>query len=214
MAVVVRGLRRGKGGRHRIEVVFEGGRVLTIAAQAAEGLRVGHHLTEAELAELGRKDEVENAHQRSLGLLARRPRSESELRQAMRRRKVEEGVQVEVMERLRSAGWVDDAAFAAAWVENRASFRPRSAVGLRAELRRKGVGRDEIEAALHEHDEAGAARAVLERAARRWKTQSWEEFRLRGRAFLARQGFAYDTVSRVVHDVWSGTPREESEASS
>jgi regulatory protein len=131
----------------------------------------------------------------------------------MRRRKVEDGVQAEVLERLRSAGWVDDAAFAAAWVENRDSFRPRSAIGLRAELRRKGVGRVEIEAALHEHDELGAARAVLERAARRWKTHSWEEFRLRGRAYLARQGFAYDTVSRVVRDVWSGAAREESEAS-
>lgn len=214
MAAVVQGLRRGKGGRHRIEVVLEGGRVLAIAARAAEGLHVGQRLTEPELAELGRKDEVENAHQRVLGLLARRPRSESELRQAMQRRKVEEGVQVEVIERLRTAGWVDDAAFAAAWVENRDSFRPRSAIGLRAELRRKGVGRDEIETALKEHDEVGAARAVLERAAQRWKTQSWEEFRLRGRAYLARQGFAYDTVSRVVRDVWSGAPREESEASS
>ena len=213
MTVVVRGLRRAKGGRHRIEVVFEGGRVLTIAARAAEGLRVGLRLTEADLTELGRKDEVEDTHHRALGLLARRPRSENELRQAMRRRKVGEDVQVEVMERLRTAGWVDDAAFAAAWVENRDSFRPRSAVGLRAELRRKGVGRDEIEAALHQHDEAGAARAALERAARRWKSQSWEEFHLRGRAYLARQGFSYDTVSRVVRDVWSGAPREESEAS-
>ncbi|MEX2029886.1 MAG: regulatory protein RecX [Anaerolineales bacterium] len=214
MAAVVQGLRRAKSGRPRVEVVFVGGRVVKIAARAAEGLRVGQHLTEADLAEVGRRDEVENAHQRALGLLARRPRSEGELRQAMRRRNVADGVQAEVLERLRSAGWVDDSAFAAAWVENRDSFRPRSAVGLRAELRRKGVGRDEIEAALHEHDEAGAARAVLERAARRWKTQSWEEFRLRGRAFLARQGFSYDTVSRVVRDVWSGTPREESEASS
>ncbi|MEX1335313.1 MAG: regulatory protein RecX, partial [Candidatus Limnocylindrales bacterium] len=45
----------------------------------------------------------------------------------------------EVLERLVRLGYLDDAAFARAWVESRDRARPRGAVALRRELQRKGV---------------------------------------------------------------------------
>ena len=50
--------------------------------------------------------------------------------------------------RLAALGYLDDAAFARAWVESRDRARPRGARALRDELRRKGVAAEAVEAAL------------------------------------------------------------------
>lgn len=214
MTEVVRDIRPSRRRGKRIDVILDGGKVLELAAPLASRLRVGQTLTPSELEALGAEDEVETAHQRALRLLARRPRSERELRDDMRRRRVPEPMQTAVLRRLAEAGLIDDAAFAAAWVENRQAFRPRSAVGLRTELRRKGIGRETIEAALGDYDEAGAAQAALERAARRWPNEPWDEFRRRATDYLTRRGFDYEIVTRVVRAAWREAARLESEDSS
>lgn len=214
MTEVVRAIRPSRRRGNRIDVILAGGQVLELAAPLASRLRVGQPLTPSELEALGAEDEVETAHERALRLLARRPRSERELRDDMRRRRVPEPMQTAVLRRLAEAGLIDDAAFAAAWVENRQAFRPRSAVGLRTELRRKGIGRETIEAALGDYDEAGAAQAALERAARRWPNEAWDEFRRRATDYLARRGFDYEIVTRVVRAAWREAARLESEDSS
>lgn len=214
MTEVVRDIRPSRRRGKRTDVVLAGGKVLELAAPLASRLRVGQTLTLSELEALGAEDEVEMAHDRALRLLARRPRSERELRDDMRRRRVPEPMQAAVLRRLAEAGLIDDAAFAAAWVENRRAFRPRSAVGLRTELRRKGIGRETIEAALGDHDEAGAAQAALERAARRWPNEPWDGFRRRATDYLARRGFDYEIVTRVVRAAWREAARLESEDSS
>jgi regulatory protein len=211
---VVREIRPSRRRRKRIDVILAGGRVLELAARLASRLRVGQTLTPSQLEALGAEDEVDTAHDRALRLLARRPRSERELRDDMRRRRLPERTQAAVLQRLAEAGLIDDAAFAAAWVENRQAFRPRSATGLRAELRRKGIGRETVEAALGGHDEAAAAQKALERAARRWPNESWDEFRRRATDYLARRGFDYEIVTRVVRAAWREAARLESEDSS
>lgn len=208
---VVREIRLSRRGKRRIDVVLAGGEVLELAAALASRLRVGQRLTPSQIEGLGAEDEVETAHQRALRMVARRPRSERELRDDMRRRHLPEATQAAVLRRLADAGLIDDAAFAAAWVENRRAFRPRSAAGLRAELRRKGVDRDHIEAALGDHDEAAAAQGVLERAARRWPNETWDDFRRRATGYLARRGFDYELVTRVVRAAWREAARLESE---
>lgn len=211
MPEVVRELRRSRRGKGRIDVVLAGGKVLQLAPPLAAGLRVGQTLSAPQLEALQAEDQVEVAHARALRLIARRPRSEREVRDDMRRRRLPEPAQAAVLRRLAQAGLLDDAAFAATWVENRQAFRPRSAAGLRAELRRKGIERRDIEAALGGHDEDSAARAALQRAARRWPVESWDEFRRRATGYLTRRGFEYEIVTRVVRAFWRQAARLESE---
>ena len=98
----------------------------------------------------------ERAYQQALGLLSRRPRSENEIRQRLKRKKITEEVQDRVIDRLNDANYLDDLAFARAWVENRNEFRPRSAWAIRAELRKKGVANTTIDEALKEFDDEAA----------------------------------------------------------
>src|ERR1700730_11932881 len=78
---------------------------------------------------------------------AQRPRSEQEVRRRLRRAGVAEAAEEAVISQLRQHALVDDTAFAAYWVEQRQTVRPRGARRLRAELRQHGIDAAEAEAA-------------------------------------------------------------------
>lgn len=91
-------------------------------------------------------------------------------------------------------GVLDDAAFAAWFVEQRQLFRPRSRFHLSHELRLKGVASDTIDAALAAYDEDAAC-------AERWRRARKRVLR-RGKktpeGYLREQGFPLDTARRAV----------------
>jgi regulatory protein len=95
-------------------------------------------------------------------LLEVRPRSVAEVR----RRLGDAGYRVDLVEgaieRLAALGYLDDAAFARAWVESRDRAHPRGARSLRDELRRKGVAGEAIEAALAEREAVAGGRGPTE----------------------------------------------------
>jgi regulatory protein len=172
--------------------------------QAAR-LHLGQELDEAAVARLRGADSVEQAYERALRLLSSRPRSEAEIRRKLHEHKIPEPVIEAAVERLRRAGLLNDQAFAAYWVENRGTFRPRSKRVLKAELKQKGVVDDGVLGeALSAANDAEAAYNLASRRARvaRIRTLPYQDFRRRLGEFLARRGFDYDLIETVVERVW------------
>jgi SOS response regulatory protein OraA/RecX len=87
--------------------------------------------------------------------LAVRSRSVSETRQRLRRLGYSDAVTGQVIERLDRLGFLDDTAFARAWVESRDRAHPRGETALRQELRRRGVDDEVVRRALL--DRAGSS---------------------------------------------------------
>jgi regulatory protein len=174
---------------------------LAVSPQVAAGLSVGQAVDESLLSEIERRESVEAAFRRAGRLLSHRPRSEAELRTALRRAGTSPEAVEAALERLKGAGQVDDDLFAAAWLENRAAFRPRSALALRAELQRKGVARDVIDRALTAFSEDEAALQAARRAARRWRGESGTVWKQRLYGYLQRRGFGHETISAAVRRV-------------
>lgn len=77
--------------------------------------------------------------------LATRPRSRREVERRLQRAGAEPAVITAVLERLERLGYVDDAAFVRWWTEQRDRHSPRGRRLVEAELRQRGIGRDEIE---------------------------------------------------------------------
>lgn len=77
-----------------------------------------------------------------------RPRSIAEVRRRLHENGYRDDLVDGAIARLADLGMLDDAAFARAWIESRDRARPRGARALRDELRRKGVAREHVEAAL------------------------------------------------------------------
>jgi regulatory protein len=195
----------------RVNVYLDGQFAFGLAAIEAVWLRRGQVLSEADIERLQAADDVEQAREKALRFLSNRPRSAWEVRQNLLKAGYGDATIDRVLERLRSVALVDDAAFARYWIENRAQFKPRGAVALRQELRRKGVERDVIDAVLAEGehaDEQAAIQAALAKADR-YRQLPRPEFSQKLGAYLARRGFNYETVREAVQVAWQTVHADE-----
>lgn len=135
-----------------------------------------------------------------------RPRSVAETRQRLRHLGYPDALVDRVLERLIEMDYLDDAAFARAWVESRDRARPRGEMVLRRELGLKGVARSVVDEILTERvGAAGAAgpnrTAAVALIARRRAALERETDPARRRqkayALLARNGFDPETCRDV-----------------
>ena len=85
--------------------------------------------------------------------LATRPRTRWEVDRRLRRAGIAEGEIAAALDRLVELGYLDDAAFARWWGEQRDRHSPRGRRMIEAELRQRGVPREIIEAYREVHAE-------------------------------------------------------------
>jgi regulatory protein len=187
----------------RVNIYLDGEFAFGLALITAGWLKVGQELSVEKIAALQAEDANETAYQKALHYLSYRPRSSAEVRQNLLKRNIPAAAVEATLNRLQAARLVDDQEFARAWVENRNTFRPRSKMALRAELRRKGLSDEVVEPVLEaEVDEQALAFAAARKYAHRLSGLAWLEFRKKLGGFLARRGFSYTTLSPVVSEVW------------
>lgn len=186
----------------RVSVFVDGAFACGLALDVAAGLRVGQTISAADLAALEQREEVHQARERAVALLARRPRSANEIARQLHRHQHTDDIIQQVLDDLTAAGLLDDSAFAAYWVEQRDTFRPRSRLALRQELSQKGLDREVVSEALEGLDEIDAARRVARKQAGRWRALPEEEWRAKMTRYLLRHGYPYDVVGEVVAEIW------------
>jgi regulatory protein len=195
-----------KRNRRRVNVYIDDRFAFGLAAIEAARLKVGQHLSAAEIARLKEKDQAEVAYDRALNFLSYRPRSIAEVRRYLAKKQFDASTIDEVSARLRRADLLDDEAFARYWLENRDSFKPRSSRALRYELRQKGVAASIIDDLLSDYDEVDAAyRAALPRVQKLARKHDVDTCRSKLVAFLNRRGFSFhiarDTVDRLLAEL-------------
>jgi regulatory protein len=97
-------------------------------------------------------------------------------------------------------GLIDDEKFAQWWVEQRSLFKPRGKRALEMELRMKGIKKEVIGQVLSdiEVDEEKVARELLNKKSYRWKNLPKREARAKMSAFLARKGFNWEAIEKVL----------------
>ena len=128
--------------------------------------------------------------------------SEREMRDKIRRRFPDADVEA-VISRLIELDYLDDQAFAAAFVRHRSLSSPRGSYTLRQELKRKGIADIDMEEALEDYKaEEGAVLEAL--AQKKWlkiKEQNAFKKRTKLQQFLMSRGFAISDVIEVVNAV-------------
>ncbi|WP_405011367.1 regulatory protein RecX [Kitasatospora sp. NBC_01539] len=148
-------------------------------------------------------DPATRARDICLRLLTGHARTRKQLADALRKREIPDDVADEVLSRYEEVGLIDDAAFAAAWVDSRHGNRGLSRRALAQELRRRGVSGDHAEQALARvdaEDEAEAARALVERKLPGTRGLETQTRTRRLVAMLARRGYSEGLAYRVVRD--------------
>lgn len=113
-----------------------------------------------------------------------------------------------VIERLETAGLLDDTDFAGYWTANRGQFSPRGDRALRRELSQKGVARDISDAAIDQlPDEESRAQQAGRRKLRSISSLDEMRFKRQMSSFLARRGFSFQTAREVTDSLWQEAQR-------
>ena len=188
---------------NRVNIYLDGEYAFGVARIVAAWLRVGAELDEKKIEHLQVEDARERAYQQAMLFLSYRARSESEIRQNLRKHEIPESVIDLTLDRLRQDGLANDNEFAQAWVENRSTFRPRSRRMLAMELRQKGLDDESMHSALKNVDDEPLAYEAAKKRAARFKDLEWSEFRKKLSEFLARRGFSYSVIAPVVTRTWN-----------
>ena len=163
------------------------------------GLRIGQEFTESELSELKDRAVVDKGYDRALNLILRRPRSEWELRDYLKRKQYSSDATDIVLNMLNDRGYVDDADFATRWVESRRLLKSTSKRRLMQELRQKHIADDVIKSVL-ESDETNEQDVLRELILRkRQQTKYQDDLKLM--QYLVRQGYGYGDVKSVIEEL-------------
>jgi regulatory protein len=187
---------------NRFNIYVDDQFALGLSAILAAKLRVGQVVDDAQMLALEREEAYETAHDKALSFLETRPRSASEVKQQLLKKKIAADAIDRVIERLTDAGLLDDQAFAKYWVENRETFRPRAGRALRYEMKRKGLSDTTIASALKGLSEDDSAYRAGVARARRWYGLEHREYLQKMVGFLVRRGFAYDTSKQAAERLW------------
>ncbi len=162
------------------------------------GLKIGQEFSQSELDTLKGKAVLDKGYDRALNLIMRRPRSEWELRDYLKRNDYAENYIQEILNKLSKRGYVDDADFARRWVENRRLLKATSKRRLTQELRQKRVSDEDIQSALEadETDEQQVLRELIERKRKQSKYQDDQKLM----QYLIRQGFRYGDIKTILNE--------------
>ena len=169
-------------------------------------LHVGRTLTPDEQREIEQEDAVAEAKAAAFDYLAHKPRTEKEVRRKLRKRDFSDVVTDQVVERLHELSYLGDADYAREYVRARFSSKGYGPVRIRRELQKRGVGRHEIEDAMHEQmDAAATLAAAREHARAKWDRLDPDEDPRRQQqklyGYLRRRGFTPDTIRRVTDEL-------------
>ncbi len=138
-----------------------------------------------------------------LRLLTAAPRTRAQLADALRHRGVPADAALAVLGRFTEVGLIDDRMFATSWVESRHYGRGLGRRALAAELDRRGVARDQIQAAvdgLSTETERATALALVERKIASTTAQPYPARVRRLVGLLARKGYPASLAYSVVRE--------------
>jgi regulatory protein len=169
-------------------------------------LKVKQELSDEKIEKIVKESEFQTVYDKLLKFASLRPRSKKEYDTWLKKHKVHKSLHKELFNRLKRLDFLDDKKFAVWWVQQRQQFRPKSVRALRLELRNKGINKEIIEEALKEEgvDEYAAAKRILQKKTYMWKKYQGFEKRMKMSNFLARKGYSWDTVKKVVSEFDQG----------
>ncbi|HEY7505897.1 MAG TPA: regulatory protein RecX [Gemmatimonadales bacterium] len=187
-----------------IRVEVDGARFGSLPPEVVreERLRVGGELDEVRLGRLAGLAEMEATYRIALRAVERRSFARSDLGRRLRRKGHAPEAIERALGRLAEHGFLDDAAFAASYVETRAA-RGRGPLRLARDLAAMGVERGVIDRALAAHaggaDPAGdVPRTLAAKRAAQLGDLPRHVRRRRVLAYLARRGFSGREVTEMV----------------
>jgi regulatory protein len=141
----------------------------------------------------------------ALRFLSFRSRSEKEVSDYLLQKKVSEDIVVRILHKLKELDFINDEKFAVWWVEQRTTYRPRSARVIKLELKEKGIDREIIDTVVGTlypaNSELETAKTIIKKRVYKMQNMEYKELVRKLSQYLAQRGFDYDTIRSAIDDV-------------
>ncbi len=159
-------------------------------------LRLNSTLTPQQISTFKKLSNFTNQYLRLLNLIYARPRSEKELKDKLRFKKLEPEQIDQLITKLKSENYLNDANFANWWINSRKNSKPISTLKLKAELAQKGINSQIISQSLKQEftpqDELASLQNLI------LKKQGKYSDEPKFIAYLASKGFQYSQIKTAL----------------
>ncbi|WEG12277.1 recombination regulator RecX [Pullulanibacillus sp. KACC 23026] len=176
------------------------------------GLRKDLPLTDAKVRELDDETERHKVYQIALNYISYRMRSVKEVAVYLEGKDYSDSVISNVLENLLRDKWLDDQAFADAYVRSKKSLTSKGPSVIRQELLQKGVSTDKVEKALlhyNKTDEYNQAVQFAKKKEKSWRNRSAKEQKQKLLQALIQKGFSQEVSGQVVNQLDDSFDEEE-----
>lgn len=179
------------------------------------GIRTGDEIGEEKLKALQATEELQGAKSVALRFLARRQRTEKEIRDKLREREFADEEIQKTIENLRELGFLNDEEFARSYIRHQLTLRPKGKLVLKQKLLMLGIQRELVDAAVNEAFQETDQTDVALQAAQKFIKKSTKgkddprKSRQKLAAFLTRRGFTWDIVSSVTKTIMAPETSED-----
>lgn len=191
-------IRQQERHKDRYSVYVDGKYGFSLSEGALLGAKLagGQELTADQVKAYKQLSAEDKIYSNALRYAAMRRRSSWEIENYLKRKETPPTLADQILSKLSDLGFVDDLAFAEAWVANRHLLRPTSRRKLQQELRAKRVSTEIIDKVLREDQTSDQEelRAIIARKRRQAKYQ--DDTKLM--QYLARQGFGYEDIKSAI----------------
>ena len=168
------------------------------------GIARGDELDESRIREVLAMEDLKQANDKAVRLLAVRARSIHELRDRLLRDKLPADIVEQVINEFIRLGLLNDTEFAVMFARNRMITKPSGRILLINELKAKGLGQADIdkglEAAYSEQGEYDYACEVAVKAKKRYRKREEDAAKKKTTEFLLRRGFNWDHVKDIIEN--------------
>lgn len=191
-------------GRYNIFIDNEYSFSLDEVQLVQSGLHSGLEIDGDQLAKWQGESDFGKNYIRAVDLISRRLRSEREIRDYARRKQWTSANTERVIKRLYDHNYLNDLAFAKAFVSSRLGTNRYSKRRIELDLRKKGINSEIIKQVLHDdvNDNNTLAKLVAKRAPKYSNDNKL-------RAYLLRNGFNYDDINQAIANYRNDHPNDE-----
>ena len=187
-----------KNNKNRVNVYIDGQYTLALELLTVMklGLKIGNDVTDMQLAEAAADTEKSVALERAMNYIARGRRTESQMRKYLVGKQYGDDVVQYVMDKMDYYGYIDDNAYAAAYVEQ--NSHNKGTRRLKQELIQRGISADDAESFAEQDDEVSHANA--EKLAEKYMKGKPNDIKTLAKLqrYLVSRGYDFDTVNEIV----------------
>lgn len=140
----------------------------------------------------------------ALRFLSFRPRSEKEIRDNFKRKKVGSQIIEKIVAKLKEQRFLNDEEFVKWWIEQRTAFKPRGLRLTKMELLSKGISNEIIDKMIYDlrfkNYDLERAKTLVEKRIERFRNLPKQDVYQKLGSYLARRGFAWETIKQSIDE--------------